>query len=88
VTGLSPAGAAGFVQAQQLLQAQQMRVAEGARASKTWVVDILDIMKQEQKTSDGKNIITQTDNNTKAIFRMNAHQWLIKVIPILQIILI
>lgn len=34
-------------------------------------------MKQGQKTSDGKNIITQINDNTKVIFRMdvgdNAH---------------
>ena len=37
-------------------------------------------MKRRQKTSDGKNIITQIDDDTKAIFRMdvgeNAHPML------------
>jgi hypothetical protein len=31
----------------------------------------LDTIKQGQKTSDVENIITQMDNNTKAIFRMD-----------------
>ena len=39
--------------------------------------DIVDIMKSGEMTSDGRNIITQLDDNTKVIFRMdvgeNAH---------------
>ena len=41
------------------------------------VDDIVDIMKSGEMTSDGRNIITQLDDNTKVIFRMdvgeNAH---------------
>lgn len=41
------------------------------------VNDIVDIMKSGNMTADGRNIITQLDENTKVIFRMdvgeNAH---------------
>ena len=41
------------------------------------VNDIVDIMKSGNMTTDGRNIITQLDENTKVIFRMdvgeNAH---------------
>ena len=49
----------------------------GGKSVSTLVDDIVDILKSGEKSSDGRNIITQLDDNTKAIFRMdvgeNAH---------------
>ena len=49
----------------------------GAESGSSSVNDIVDIMKSGNMTADGRNIITQLDENTKVIFRMdvgeNAH---------------
>ena len=50
---------------------------EVAESGSSSVNDIVDIMKSGNMTADGRNIITQLDENTKVIFRMdvgeNAH---------------
>lgn len=50
---------------------------EMLKSGSSSVDDIVDIMKSGEMTSDGRNIITQLDDNTKVIFRMdvgeNAH---------------
>ena len=49
----------------------------GNKSGSSSVNDIVDIMKSGNMTADGRNIITQLDENTKVIFRMdvgeNAH---------------
>ena len=49
----------------------------GSESGSSSVNDIVDIMKSGNMTADGRNIITQLDENTKVIFRMdvgeNAH---------------
>ena len=49
----------------------------GIESGSSSVNDIVDIMKSGNMTADGRNIITQLDENTKVIFRMdvgeNAH---------------
>lgn len=50
---------------------------EALESGSSSVNDIVDIMKSGNMTADGRNIITQLDENTKVIFRMdvgeNAH---------------
>ena len=51
--------------------------AENSKSGRLSVNDIVDIMKSGDMTSDGRNIVTQLDEKTKVIFRMdvgkNAH---------------
>lgn len=57
--------------------AKQLGIDVDKKSGSSSVDDIVDIMKSGEMTSDGRNIITQLDDNTKVIFRMdvgeNAH---------------
>lgn len=78
VSTVAPAGATGFMQARQLLQAQQMKVVEETGQetvkARTSLEYIKQMMKDGTKTADGKNIINDIDDKTKLIFRMDVGQ--------------